>query len=182
MNTRFSIRPTLRPSLRPGGHATVHATALWLWCSAALAIGGALAGCSASPPAGRDAGAATDEAPPVGERGTDERFTWTAETVLDRTSGLTWQRHVDEARRSFRDADASCLALAPAGAWRMPTRDELLTILGSDAEPPVLGGAVDWYWSSTRSENVEGAAWVVGIARYTNTHAFETEGPVRCVR
>lgn len=136
--------------------------------------------------AGSDAGVSADEEALAGERGEDARFTWTTDVVIDRKTGLAWQRRVDEARVSWDDAHARCRALEvggeAAGTWRVPTRDELLTILDGDTEHPALGGKIDWYWSSTRSENVESAAWVVGIARYTNTHAFETQSPVRCVR
>ena len=153
------------------------------FCSSVAALGG----CS-SKPSGSDAGAAADEEALVSERGEDERFTWTSASVIDRTTGLIWQRRVDDVRRSFPEAEAFCRSFDAAsfhdgrGAWRVPTRAELLTILDGDAEHPALGGKIDWYWSSTRSENITTAAWVVGIARYTNTHAFETQGPVRCVR
>jgi hypothetical protein len=145
---------------------------------AALSL--AFAACS-STAAVSDAGpGANSDEQTASERGEDARFTWTPETVLDRTTGLTWQRRVGDMRRTWTEADAVCVALGES--WRLPTRDELLTILGGDAEPPAFGGTGDWYWSSTRSENVADAAWVVGIARYTNTHGLETQGLVRCVR
>ena len=102
--------------------------------------------------------------------------------MIDHESGLTWQRQIDEGHHTWIEAGERCAQLSPAGAWRLPTRVELLTILSEDAEPAVLGDNAGWYWSATRSENAADAAWAVGIARYTNAHAVDTEGLVRCVR
>lgn len=121
-----------------------------------------------------DAGASHDD-PIVSERGSDGRFTWTPETVLDDTTKLTWDRVAD--RGTFAEAERIC---AERGE-RLPTREELLAVLGDDREPAMFQGSGDWYWSSTKSSNTAGA-WVVGIARYTNTHGFDALSSFRCVR
>lgn len=143
---------------------------------------GALVGCSSKVAAGSDAGTKMS-ASELSAEGRDERFAWTQHKVVDAHTNLAWQRTADEARFSFAEAKAYCAELSiDGGGFRLPTKDELLTILDGDAEPAPFAGRVDWYWSSTTSDNVDSAAWVVGIASYTNTNALETKSAVRCVK
>lgn len=65
-----------------------------------------------------------------------------ADTVLDKTTGLVWERSPSSALRSWDEAATACAALRLGGQrdWRVPTRIELLSLLDYGREPgPLLG-------------------------------------------
>jgi hypothetical protein len=79
-----------------------------------------------------------------------------AETVLDRTTGLQWQRADDGVARSWEAALAHCSALVLDGHtdWRLPTAKELQSIVDYGRVPaidPVFGLAdpAAYVWTST---------------------------------
>ena len=51
--------------------------------------------------------------------------------------------------------------------WRMPTREELLTIVDLErynpAADPIFNAKSEWYWSSTPCAFDSGGAWCVGF-------------------
>lgn len=101
-------------------------------------------------------------------------------TVLDRESKLEWQREAAPERLDWERARAYCAELAlDGGGFRLPSRDELMTVLKHTDDP--FGGALDWYWSSTIGVRA-GTAWAVGSGAWLNGNPVETKSRVRCVR
>ncbi len=83
-------------------------------------------------------------------------------TVMDATTGLTWQQVDDGTPRNWRDALAYCAALDVGGqtGWRLPNAKELHTIVDYTRAPTVTGTAAlapplrassmeSYYWSGT---------------------------------
>jgi hypothetical protein len=103
--------------------------------------------------------------------------------VIDRVTGLSWQRDVDPASYLPPDAAALCAGLSLGGAaWRLPTLIELLSIvdftrsspsIDPDAFPATPG---DSFWTSTPvvgADGPSGQAWYVGF-----TTGFSYQGHV----
>jgi len=107
---------------------------------------------------------------------------WTVgpDTVLDRDNGLVWQRVAAPERLAYHDALAYCGALPlDGGGWRLPTRDELLTVLHHRQDP--FGASVDWYGSSSAGVRPD-TAWAVGINSWMNGNPIESKSRIRCVK
>lgn len=88
-------------------------------------------------------------------------------TVTDTKTGLTWQKTDDGKARTWKDAKKYCEEISlPGKGWRMPTREELESILDltryNPAIDPIFEGAKsDWYWSSTAHADYTDYAWFV---------------------
>ncbi len=87
---------------------------------------------------------------------------WNSEAVLDRESGLVWERSPDPApRQRWSTAVMGCVFKSTGGrfGWRLPTIQELLSLATPDAsgEPhlpaghPFVLSAAAGYWTSTTS-------------------------------
>ncbi|MFM2417338.1 MAG: hypothetical protein RL385_2061 [Pseudomonadota bacterium] len=115
------------------------------------------------------------------------------ETVLDRVTGLEWQRYLPLRNAgTWAQAEAYCSGLSLGGHddWRMPTRVELDTLL--DPRRAVVGVATDAFgstlanrllWSSTPSVTLPGK-YIVVLLDGTST-AEDADDPsfeVRCLR
>jgi hypothetical protein len=82
-----------------------------------------------------------------------------SEIVLDRVTGLKWQRAVDDATYTQAEAVAHCDGLALGGYtdWRLPSRIELVTLVDySVASPaPTIDLAAfpstpaEWFWTAS---------------------------------
>lgn len=94
--------------------------------------------------------------------------------TLDTTTGLTWSvKQVSDpdgdGEITFEAAETECSKLELAGKadWRMPTREELQTILDLSKYRPAIDGdafpgtASDWYWTSTPCAWSSDRAWIV---------------------
>lgn len=129
---------------------------------------------------GGDAGAA-----PVAKA--SARFVETDDTVFDQEEKLTWQRKAPELRLIWEDAKAYCatLSLGPdESAWRLPTKDELLTTFASENAFRVedRDAPIGWFWSVSESTHQARGAWAVGVGSYANVNDVQSPGRVRCVR
>lgn len=116
-------------------------------------------------------------------------------TVKDNNTGLVWQQSDDGVKRNWDTAIAYCndLTLAGQSDWRLPTREELGSILDMGRENPAINPAFvgtkytssDSYWSATSTAFATFAAWV---ATYQNAGGDSYFGvktsaySVRCVR
>lgn len=111
-------------------------------------------------------------------------------TVLDKITGLVWQRDVDAGDFTWVDAKAHCSTLALAGGgWRLPTRIELVSLvdytmtqpaINADAFPSAPG---QWFWSSTPAVMATPSAWDVSFYNgATAIDALDKLNRVRCVR
>jgi hypothetical protein len=95
-------------------------------------------------------------------------------TVIDKRTGLEWQRAVDASRPDWAGAVNLCANLTlSGGGWRLPTIDELLFVselfLGSTnfrSDPEAFPAEPnDYYWSSTKSSSTD-AIYVVTYDGY----------------
>jgi len=132
---------------------------------------------------------------------------WDSEAVLDRETGLVWERSagdkngngdVEDERRSWAAAGAYCANAAVGGrkGWRLPTVQELSSLVDpTQANPslppghpftnvvrPAFGAAI-FAWTSTTSAPDPSRAWGVFFATSASfTDGKGDENFVWCVR
>ncbi len=114
----------------------------------------------------------------------------TTNTVKDIYRGYIWQKSEDGVVRTWDAAKSYCDALALDGYsdWRIPTIQEIQTIIDYSAYNPalsteVLQGRPYYYWSgSTFTVNTDGAWFVYFNNGYTNADWKSGPRYVRCVR
>ncbi len=113
--------------------------------------------------------------------------------VVDRVTGLMWERAPDNVFRSPLDAKLHCEALRLEGHsdWRLPAIVELVSIVDTSIaspappiDPTAFPGTVFGpYWSSTPSAAMAAHTWAVpfngGVA---DQRPSSTLNPARCVR
>jgi len=103
----------------------------------------------------------------------------TEHTVKDTFRGYVWQKSDDGHRRTWVDAKTYCNNLDLDGytGWRLPTIDELQTIINYTVWNPalsteVMNGRLGFYWSSSTYAKLPTYAWSVffrnGRVDYTN--------------
>ena len=98
--------------------------------------------------------------------------------VWDKETGLIWPRNanLNGAPMIWLDANTTCrtLVLANRTGWRLPTVEELSSLVDHSAANPALpkghpfvsvqaGTGVQAYWTSTNHENPDAAAWFVNF-------------------
>ena len=112
------------------------------------------------------------------------------DTVTDHKTGLIWQRGDDGQYRNWDAAGQYCADLSLGGKrdWRLPSMDELLTIVDYSrflpAINPVFDCNDDYYWSSTLSaEYPQEGRWPVRFTDgYAQVASMAITAYVRCVR
>jgi len=115
-----------------------------------------------------------------------ERWVVKGDTVYDTKTRLTWQRRVDERDFTWEGAKAYCRGRG--GEWRLPSKEELLSIVVHGHGGPTIdrkafpNTPVEVFWTST--PRVSGrSAWYVyfdaGSSDYDDT---SDTSRVRCVR
>ena len=114
-----------------------------------------------------------------------------AGTVVDRVTGLMWQRAVEPGNVPFYDAIARCDRLALGGYqdWRLPSRIELVSILDlAEIQPSIdrvafPGTPSEWFWSSSvAAEKAAAARYVYFYFGYPKADEQRSHFRVRCVR
>jgi hypothetical protein len=118
------------------------------------------------------------------------RYVSRRETVVDEVSGLEWQREVSRAIHSPASARAFCaeLHLAGEGRWRLPTREELVSLVDYGRHSPAIDLAAfpdtpsELFLSSSRLAAADHAVWGVFFKFGLVSHIGVSEGYVRCVR
>jgi hypothetical protein len=111
-------------------------------------------------------------------------------SVADLNTGLIWQKSDDGTKRSQTAAESYCLGLAVGENtdWRIPTRQELVTIVdyGRTAPSinPIFGCKADMYWTGTDSARYPGTSgWYVDFeSGFAGGISTGTLNYVRCVR
>ncbi len=122
-----------------------------------------------------------------------QRWKRSGNVVKDTKLGLIWQDNLEvkTVQRSWKEAKRYCQNLSLAGFtdWRLPSYDELLTIVDYDRYRPAImpsfnNVAYDFYWSSSKDISdtkynhivhfVDGFTYVAKISKSTSF--------VRCVR
>lgn len=121
-----------------------------------------------------------------------EYDTSTEGLVLDRVTGLTWQRVVEQSALTAAAAARYCEELdLDGGGFRLPTRMELVSLLDVWNESPAIDAQVfpetlaDKHWTSSPYADGPSFAWVVHFG-FSTSHVLaepvEQPHPVRCVR
>jgi hypothetical protein len=113
------------------------------------------------------------------------------EVVVDRVTGLAWQRRVDAQTRSWAAASeyCACLTLAGEDNWRLPTRMEMVSIVDFTRNTPAIDPTAfpdtppEWFWTSSRRPDDPTLAWYVYFENgFSNFIEQGTAYRVRCVR
>jgi hypothetical protein len=103
--------------------------------------------------------------------------------VLDRETGLVWERSPATNQLTFDDADAACSVRVIGGrlGWRLPTRSELRTLMDPSVPPPalalpaghpflnVIASQFTTYWTTTPAQAFVGAIHKVSFGFPTAT-------------
>jgi len=95
--------------------------------------------------------------------------TTTPGVVLDKVTGLTWQRAVDAGSYSWAAAKAYCAALTLAGQsdWRLPTEIELFPLVDYTVSSPAIDGTAfpntpaEFFCLSSQLAGQPSSAWEV---------------------
>jgi len=87
-------------------------------------------------------------------------------TIFDTRTNLLWQQSSSTKQYTWKDAHTYCEKLDLAGYrdWRLPTIEELKTLIEKEHQPsicPVFKCKSDWYWSSSSYVVYPGGAWFV---------------------
>jgi len=114
------------------------------------------------------------------------------EAALDKETGLVWQRNTDDTTRTYYTAESYCYGLNLGGrmGWRMPTMEELTSLVDRSQSNPALPTGHPFtnprsynYWSGTTVANYPGYAWYVSFANgYDGWYGKDNPNYVRCVR
>ncbi len=124
------------------------------------------------------------------------RYEMNGGEVLDKESGLTWQRcSVGQTWRDGQGCSGTVQELnwrdagrQSGGGWRLPTREELETLVSKACSPSINPDAfpnVDpvrlWYWSSSQTDR--DLAWLVQFGGGATFNGYQTsQNAVRLVR
>ena len=111
--------------------------------------------------------------------------------VLDNNTGLMWQQTIPTGSYKWADADSYCNSLSYAGYsdWRLPTPQELLTIVDNSRYNPAIDTTYfpntpsSYFWSSSTYVYSTDYAWRVGFDYgYVHNDDKTSTHYVRCVR
>lgn len=112
-------------------------------------------------------------------------------TVTDTVTQFMWQQVDDGIERDWVQATSYCenLDLGGHGGWRLPTTEQLKTIIDTTRENPSIdttffpNAKSAYYWSCATDGKVRSNAWVIGFHNGYMTSDFKTNKYyVRCVR
>lgn len=113
------------------------------------------------------------------------------DVVVDRITGLMWQRRLSNGLMSWAKAQQACADLTLAGHsdWRLPSRIELVSLLDSTRTRPSIDVEAfpdtpsEWFWTSSRAADDPNSAWYVYFYfGYPRTDDVTNAFSVRCVR
>ena len=117
--------------------------------------------------------------------------TATPGVVVDRVSGLMWQRRLPNTFLTRADAERQCDGLVLGGHhdWRLPSRIELVSLIDTTRTQPSIDVEAfpstpsDWFWTSSLAVDDPSAAWYVYFYfGYPKTDDMTSRFSVRCVR
>jgi len=111
--------------------------------------------------------------------------------VLDKETGLVWEKSVSETERNWVSACQHCynLSLSYRKGWRLPTVEELASLLDMQQFSPSLpighpfeNVQLDYYWTSTTYTETD-KAWIVHMDNgFANGGSKTNTEDVWCVR
>ena len=111
--------------------------------------------------------------------------------VLDNNTGLMWQQTIPTDEYKWYDAISYCDDLSYAGYndWRLPTPQELLTIVDNSKYSPAIDTTYfpdtpsSYFWSSSTYVYITDYAWIVGfLSGAVSDNNKPNSSYVRCVR
>jgi DNA replication ATP-dependent helicase Dna2 len=134
--------------------------------------------------------AAASPSPTIVVAGAAARFVAHRKFVHDHERRISWQ--IEVARRLFSFADARRYAATLdllSGRWRLPTLDELETLVAPGARPSIdprlfPGTPTEWFWSSTVDQRRAGQIQYLGISFFNGRPSNKDpqgRAYVRCV-
>ena len=112
-------------------------------------------------------------------------------TVIDAATGLMWSKETNAIGKNWAEAKqaAADLRLGGFSDWRLPTRQELLTLVDDTRSDPAIDTdkfecESSWYWTSTPlASSPSDCAWGVGFdLGGANCGRRNGDGRVRAVR
>jgi len=109
-------------------------------------------------------------------------------TIFDTKTKLLWQRVPSDDTYTWEEAYKYCKSLTLGGYndWRLPTLEELRTLIDKRHEPticPIFECKLDWYWSSTSDTDFPAIVWLVYFGYgYASNDDKDTHIYVRAVR
>ena len=98
---------------------------------------------------------------------------WGGAAVLDRETGLVWEKSPDAIPRTWADAQRSCVMKEVGGrsGWKLPSIQELASLIDRTASNPALPAGhpfanvqSSFYWSATTLAFNSNSAWIVSLA------------------
>jgi len=121
------------------------------------------------------------------EAGIPFNYTIGGNDIIDRVTGLRWADNPDTntTQKSWEEAQTYCSGLG--GSWRLPTREELSSLVHYDNYNPAIDKSFVYtaskaYWSMNESMQSSDNAWVVDFAYGTeSTNSKTSLNEVRCV-
>ena len=122
---------------------------------------------------------------------TDGRFVDNGDgTISDTKNRLMWQKEGSDSELTHEEAGEYCKKLDLAGNkdWRLPTVDELETLVDRTKYDPAIVSSLfktksSYYWTSIIHAEDPGGAWVVGFyGGYVGSYYRGGRGCVRAVR
>jgi hypothetical protein len=117
-----------------------------------------------------------------------------SEAVLDRETGLVWERSPDTYQNGviWSAAFDRCYIKRTGGreGWRLPTINELASLADANVYVPIYGSPFNFaqvstpYWSSTTDASDPTRAYGLSVFSKPNIHTFQKifDYPVWCVR
>jgi uncharacterized protein DUF1566 len=118
---------------------------------------------------------------------------WNNEAVLDRETGLVWERSPSTTHQDWRNAQISCnrKVVGNRKGWRLPTIQELASLVEPTVPPPgptlpaghPFNNLSSEYWSATTLVQFTDSAWFVSLNNGdVNVLGKIGSIPVWCVR
>ena len=162
-------------------------------------VGLGLFGLAASPTGAQTTANGPDYAPPSWDQQVpaSPRFivlsNWASAAVLDRETGLVWEKSPDTTPQTWDNAQYACMNknVAGRGGWKLPSIQELRSLVDPTASNPALPAGHPFsnvqssgYWSATTTApGLASSAWTV-IFQDGSVSGDETDDPhyIWCVR
>ena len=118
-----------------------------------------------------------------------------SKAVLDRETGLVWQRNAGDSPYNWYNAQYYCYTtnIGGRGGWRLPSVEELRSLIDPTQLNPALptghpfisdDNLSSYYWSSTTSAGNTSSAWTVNFSNGSASNGYGKTGScyVRAVR
>ena len=108
--------------------------------------------------------------------------------VIDKNTGLIWQQTIPTEQYTSESAINYCENLTYAGYsdWRLPTPEELLTIVDNGKDPAIdttyFPGNHAWFWSHDGSDSNRCTLVTLSSGAIDMNYFAQEKFPVRCVR